>query len=157
MKGIKKIVVIGLVLLAIFACKKEKEETYKPLLRNGLYFFETYETPSVRNGYFYYLYKDDFFPISITSDSICYDRKAGYVSNNSSIISIPYLYRFYSNNICSFINDIDKGKTYIMYMDNLDFNNDLNSPKFSGYYRMYDMFDSIHPKVKYCSFEWVKD
>ena len=44
-----------------------------------------------------------------------------------------------------------------MYLDSLSFNKDLNSPNFSGYYRMFGYLDTINADRKYCTFEWVKD
>jgi hypothetical protein len=158
MQGINKLFGIVLLILSLFACKKDKEAVVsEPILRNGLYAFSTYETQSVPHNYLFYLYKDNFYPKSDNSDSICFNRRAGFVKRTDSSIMIPFLYPFNENNICSFWNDKYIGKPYIMYLDSLDFNKDLNAPKFSGYYTMYSYLDTVNADRKYCTFEYVKD
>ena len=160
MQGINKFSKLLLIISLFFACKKDKdkEAPFNSFLRNGFYRFTTFETPSVPRSQIYYLKKNDFYPACLYPDSICFLSSAGYVSKNDSSIYFPYLYVFNPNNICSFRNDGTIPKSFINYIYSIKFNQDFNSPQFSGTYFMFNDLDTINPNMGgYFEFQWIKD
>jgi hypothetical protein len=138
MKAIRNGIVILLFSFLFFACKKDKEKEYEPILRNGYYYFDITSTPSVPHGYTYYLYNDNFYPSSPFSDSVCYNNTAGKVHKSDSIISIPFLYYFDVKNICSFYNSPSHDNSFIFFLSTTNYNYNSFLPKFQGTYVMYD-------------------
>ena len=146
MKGTRKLLATLLLILSLFACKKDKKEPFKPILRNGYYLLKSAQTPSVPMVYHFYLNRDDFYPARFfPNDSVCFSKSAGYVTKINDVITIPFLKPFSQSQICSVLGD-----DYCFYFYKLNFNQDQNSPQFIGYY-------IIRGDTVRCELYWIKD
>jgi len=148
MKGINKYAWVLFMFLLLSACKKNEEKPFTPILKNGYYYLESFDTPSIRQRYFFYLSKDDFYPASIMpTDSICYSKIAGSVQKTGDVISIPFLKPSHQSSICSFYGD-----NYYYYLVDLKFNQDQNFPEFSG-----KLIKGSGADTVYCELVWLKE
>lgn len=148
MKGTRKLLATLLLILSLFACKKDKEEPFKPILRNGYYLLLSGKT-SMPRGYPFYLYKDDFYPARVfpKEDSVCFSKSAGYVTKIDDVITIPFLKPFHDSEICSFWGD-----DYYFYLYKLDFNQFHDYPKFTGF-----CIEGLGGDTIPCELYWIKD
>jgi hypothetical protein len=147
-----------IILIGAVSCKKDKEQEYVPILKNGYYYFVSFETPSRRQATIYYLYRDNFYAARFYPDSICSSRIAGYVTQNDSLIEIPFLHYYSKSNICSYWNDGRPSKSFIYYIKDLHDFKTKDYPQLDGVFYMFNSTDTINPyRESYFQLKWYRD
>lgn len=117
-----KITLFAFLLLFFFQCKKDKkEESLKNLLPHGKYILYL-ETNSQSHSSSNYYLKDNVFYVMrrYTTDTICFERKAGELfSNDNGGIELATLHFGDNPNPCVFENDSYGGDTMICHFSNI--------------------------------------